>query len=253
MNKIINQILPLLQKNKACVLATVVSCAGSSPAVVGARLLMSSEGLLTGTVGGGALEKSVLADGRTALSKGRSFQKEYLLNRSSGLAVCGGKVAVFFDVIRPARHLVIAGAGHIGLSLSAMAKLLGYEVTVVDNRREFAAPRRFPHADKVICGPYGKVLKKISADAQTAVVIVTHGHLYDGEALKAALKTKAGYIGMIGSRAKIAHIFKEMKRQGFSAQRLKDVHSPIGLDIGAQTPEEIAVAIAAELIKTGVS
>jgi xanthine dehydrogenase accessory factor len=146
-------------------------------------------------------------------------------------------------------RLVIAGGGHIGLGLSLIAKLLGYEVIIVDNRREFSDKIRFPHVDRVICGRYEKVLPKLAMDAKTAIVIVTHGHLHDASVLAAALASEAGYIGMIGSRRKIRHIFGQMRRKGFSSRRLKDVYTPIGLDIGAETPEEIAVAIAAELIK----
>ncbi|MFA5038582.1 MAG: XdhC/CoxI family protein [Candidatus Omnitrophota bacterium] len=238
-----------MESNKKCVLAMVVACSGSSPAVVGGRMVVSGEGRIAGTVGGGGLEKLAIADAVSALKRGKSFLKEYPLDRKSGLQVCGGKVSIFFDVISPPKHLVIAGAGHIGLSLSVIAKLLDYDVTVVDNRREFADPKRFPHIGKVLCGRYEKILRKIPMDRHTAVVIVTHGHLHDAEALRTVLSREAGYIGMIGSRAKIEHVFKEMKRLGFTANRLKSVHTPIGLDIGAQTPEEIAVAIAAELIQ----
>jgi xanthine dehydrogenase accessory factor len=126
---------------------------------------------------------------------------------------------------------------------------LGFEVWIVDNRRAFARAGRFPHADRVLCGPYGRTLRKQAVDGSTAIVIVTHGHLHDEECLEAALRTSAGYVGMIGSRRKIRDIFARLAKKGFKRGALAKVRAPIGLDIGAETPEEIAVAIAAELIE----
>lgn len=249
MQKIINQILELLESDKACVSAVVVSSSGSTPAAVGSRMIVTREGRIAGTVGGGGLEKMAVADALEALKARRPVLKEYALNPKAGVQICGGKVKIFFDVISKPRRLVIAGGGHIGLSLSAIGKLLGYEVTIVDNRREYADKQRFPHADRIFCGAYEKVLGKIGVDKNTYVVIVTHGHVHDSSALKAALKTDAGYIGMIGSKAKIKHVFGQMRKLGFSNKRLREVHTPIGLSIGAQTPAEIAVAIAAELVQ----
>lgn len=249
MREIINKILDICRDNQSCVTAVIVASSGSSPRKVGARMLVDAGGRTAGTVGGGTLEKLVERDALAALKRKQSFLKEYSLDKKAGLAVCGGKVGVFFDVISSPRRLVIAGGGHIGLSLSLIAKLLGYEVIVVDNRREFAGKTRFSHVDRVLCGPYDKVLSKWTMDARTAIVIVTHGHLHDASCLAAALASEAGYIGMIGSRRKIRHIFEQMRRKGFSSKRLKDVYAPVGLDIGAETPQEIAVAIAAELIK----
>ena len=249
MQEIINKILETSQGNQPCVIATVVASSGSSPRKVGARMLVSFQGRLTGTVGGGSLEKLVENDALAALKRRQSFLKTYALDKKAGLQVCGGRVSIFYDVVSPRRRLVIAGGGHIGMSLSLIGKLLGFEVIVIDNRREFAHKARFPHADQVICGRYEKALAKLGADEKTAIVIVTHGHLHDASVLRTALKSKAGYIGMIGSKAKIRHIFRQMRSAGFSPGRLKEIYTPIGLDIGAETPQEIAVAIAAELIQ----
>ncbi len=249
MHEIINRILEISRRGRSCVVATVVASSGSSPRKIGARMLVCDDAAAFGTVGGGGLEKLAIGDALAALKKKTSFLKTYSLKKGDGLQVCGGEVSIYYDVVSPRRHLVIAGGGHIGMSLSLIAKLLGYEVTIVDNRKEYASRNRFPHADHVICGRYEVALPKAAVDETTAIVIVTHGHLHDAVALRLALKSKAGYIGMIGSRAKIAHIFSQMRRLGFSPARLKQVHTPIGLDIGAESPEEIAVAIAAELIK----
>jgi xanthine dehydrogenase accessory factor len=249
MHEIINKILEISRQGRSCVVATVVASSGSSPRKIGARMLVCEDAATFGTVGGGGLEKLAISDALVALKKKTSFFKSYSLKKGDGLQVCGGEVSIYYDVVSPRRHLVIAGGGHIGLSLSLIAKLLGYEVTLVDNRKEYASRSRFPHADHVICGRYETALPKAAVDQTTAIVIVTHGHLHDAVALRFALKSRAAYIGMIGSRAKIAHVFGQMRRLGFSPARLKRVHTPIGLDIGAESPEEIAVAIAAELIQ----
>lgn len=247
--ELFNKILHVLKENRACVGATVVASQGSSPRHVGAKMFVFADGSIAGTIGGGGLEKLVTKDALEALKRKKSFLKTYSLDKKRGLQVCGGEVSIFLDVMKPSRTLIICGAGHIGLALSVMAKLLRFRVIVLDNRRDFANSKRFPHVDKIICGGYIRSLRKAGVDSKTSVVIVTHGHAHDAECLEAALETKAGYIGMIGSRKKIAFVFERLRKKGVSARRLRDVRAPIGLDIGAETPEEIAVAIAAELIQ----
>lgn len=248
MQSVFNKILETVKKGSSCALATIVECRGSSPGKVSAKMLVYADSRTEGTVGGGSLEKQVILDALSALKRKRPVCKTYKLDKKAGLASCGGSVVVFIDIIEPERKLVIFGGGHIGLALSFVAKLMKFEVVVVDNRRQFANRKRFPHADEVFCSSYEDSFKKIAFDSNTYVVIVTHGHLHDADCLRGALKTKAGYIGMIGSRMKIANIFAKLKSE-FGSKRLKQVCTPIGLDIGAQTPEEISVAIAAQLIE----
>ncbi len=207
------------------------------------------DGSIEGTIGGGGLEKLVIKDALDVLKRERSILKEYPLNKESGLQVCGGAVSIFIEALGPAKKLIIAGGGHIGLSLSLIAKLLGLSVTVVDNRRDFADKKRFPHADEIIYAPYARALKRQSIDRNTFVVIVTHAHAHDTECLRAALKTDAAYIGMIGSKTKIKLVFDRLRKEGVDKDKLRKVHTPVGLKIGAQTPEEIAVSIAAELVE----
>ena len=249
MQELYNKILELVKKNNACAMATVVSSIGSAPRHIGAKMVVSGDGALMGTIGGGGLEKLVIADCLVALKRKKSFLKDYPLDKKSGLQVCGGKVSIFIDVIRAQKTLLIAGAGHIGLALSFIAKLLNFRVIILDNRREFAHKARFPHVDKIICSPYAEAFKKLVLKKDTFVVIVTHGHVHDAECLEAALRTKAGYIGMIGSRAKIKHVFGGLRKKGFKKAQLAKVYTPVGLDISAETPEEIAVAIAAQLVQ----
>ncbi|MFH0941167.1 MAG: XdhC/CoxI family protein [Candidatus Omnitrophota bacterium] len=248
MVKLFNKILETLAQNNSCVLATAVSSRGSSPRKIGAKMIVYKDASIEGTIGGGKLEKTVIADALDALKRKKSFLKTYLLDRKSGLQVCGGEVSIFLEVLEPDKKIIIAGAGHIGLALSLITKLLGFEVVIADNRRAFASASRFPHADRLICAPYKEAFKKTPIDKNTFIVIVTHGHAFDMESLEAALKTGAGYIGMIGSDAKIKLVFSALAKKGFKKSELKCVHTPVGLDIGAETPEEIAVAIAAELV-----
>jgi xanthine dehydrogenase accessory factor len=249
MEDLFKKILKVLGQGQPCVVATIVDSVGSAPRKVGARMMVSPDGSIAGTVGGGSLEKLVIADALQAQKRKKSFLKTYPLDKKSGLGVCGGKVSVFIECLEPAKKLVICGAGHIGLALSFVAKMLGFSVTVVDHRRDFAHSDRFPHVDKILCAPYTSALKKTEIGPDTFIVIVTHGHVFDEVCLTAALKTQPGYVGMIGSRKKIRFIFDRLKKKGFEASVLRSVHTPVGLDIGAETPEEIAVAIAAEMIK----
>jgi xanthine dehydrogenase accessory factor len=250
MESLFNKILATIKDNSACALATVVASRGSAPRKIGAKMIVFGDGSIQGTIGGGGLEKLVIVDAQKALRQKSSFLKEYPLDKKSGLQICGGKVSIFIETLAPKKRLVIAGAGHIGLALSFLAKLLGFDVVIVDNRRAFANKERFPHADKVICDGYAKAFKRIPADENTYIVIVTHGHAFDTECLEAALHTRAGYIGMIGSTIKIKHVYGVLMKKGIKKSALKKVHAPIGLEIGAETPEEIAIAIAAQLVET---
>lgn len=250
MESLFNKILATIKDNSACALATVVASRGSAPRKIGAKMIVFKDGSIQGTIGGGGLEKLVIADAQKALRQESSFLKEYPLDKKSGLSSCGGKVSIFIETLAPKKRLVIAGAGHIGLALSFLAKLLGFDIVIVDNRRAFANKERFPHADKIICDGYAKAFKRISADENTYIVIVTHGHAFDTECLEAALATRAGYIGMIGSMIKIRHVYGVLMKKGIKRSALEKVHAPIGLDIGAETPEEIAIAIAGQLVET---
>lgn len=249
MQEYFNKILDSISKSNACASATVVAVVGSSPRKVGARMVVFSDGSTWGTIGGGALEKVVIDDARDALRHHRSILKEYPLDKRSGMQVCGGSVSIFIETLEPQKTLVIFGGGHIGLALSVVAKLLHFNVVIVDNRKAFANKERFPHADKVLCCDYAKAFKTIAADHRTFIVIVTHGHAFDAVCLEGALKAEPAYIGMIGSEQKIKHVFNALLKKGFMRSQLRKVHTPVGLEIGAETPEEIAVSIAAQLVQ----
>ena len=162
--------------------------------------------------------------------------------------ICGGQVQVYVEPIIPKPTLYIFGGGHIALPLARLGKMLGFRVVVLDDREEYANPERFPEADKTIAGDFTKTLSQLSVDNFSYLVIVTRGHSFDQTVLAWAVQTNAHYIGMIGSKKKNRTIFDNLRSQKISDSELKRVHAPIGLDINAETPEEIAVSILAEII-----
>lgn len=249
--KLMKQLAELLEKGVDVALVTVTSADGSSPRDIGSMMLVDVEGnLLAGTIGGGKVEETAKGDAALCLKDGIAKRLYYELTlkdteASLGMA-CGGAVEVFVKPFIKSDQLIIFGGGHIGLVLSGFAKTLGYRVTVVDQREDYASETRFPDVDtRLIMQPDEPV--NLNIDEDTSIVIVTHGHAYDMEALEQVANSDARYIGMIGSKNKIRHCFSELMKKGISEETLNKVHAPIGLDIGGETPEEIALAILAEI------
>lgn len=232
-------------------LVTIISEEGSTPRMVGAKMLIMLGGEAFGTIGGGELEKRVMADASRALDEGVSCSKEYKLapEGAGGIGMyCGGNVGVFIDVFKPSSRLLLVGGGHIALALHNMAPQLGFSVVVVDDRKEYASKERFPKASSVLQMEYDEPGLAELVGENTFVVIITHAHKGDKLALASLLKTKTAYLGMIGSRTKVAKIFSDLKEEGVEEEELAEVHSPIGLDIGAESPEEIALSIMSEIV-----
>jgi xanthine dehydrogenase accessory factor len=250
--RIMEKLSRCMEKGQDVALVTVTNAQGSSPRGVGSMMLVDAGGrLLEGTVGGGAVEEKAKQDGAECIKRGISKTIRYELNLSNDKnslnMACGGTVDVFFKVFKGRDELVIIGAGHIGDKLSKVAHILGYHITVIDDREGCANEERFPEADILKVGDIGEILENHPVSEKTNIVIITHGHKHDQIALEKVINTSARYIGMIGSRNKIALCFKNMTEKGFDTQVLSKVHAPIGLDIGGETPEEIAVAIIAEI------
>ncbi len=178
----------------------------------------------------------------------KTIINEIDLNSGTSLYKIGNE-EVFFEDIAGKPKLIICGGGHIALPLSIMGKMLEFEVVVIDNRKEFANMERFCHVDRVICEDFEEALNKENVNGNTYIVIVTRGHKDDKKCLKKVLRTNHKYLGMIGSRGKVAITFNSLKEEGYTQEELDTVYSPIGLKIGAQTPEEISVSIFAEIIK----
>ncbi|MEE9503654.1 MAG: XdhC family protein [Thermodesulfobacteriota bacterium] len=243
---IFEEIVALKKAGTPAVLATVVEALGSSPGKTSARMLIKADGSIMGTIGGGAIEKKMIDEAMTIMNGTESKLLKYSLEEL-GMA-CGGDMTVFLEPLERAPELIIFGAGHIGTALSNICKMLGFTTTVVDNRSEFANKERLPWADRIIADDYPKTLKELIFSHTTYLVIVTHRHVHDLEILDHCAKQPFRYLGMIGSRKKVTGSFQQLRERGIDEAILKRIHAPTGIAIGAKTPEEIAVSIAAELV-----
>lgn len=239
----------LLRKHPRLVLATVVSTGGSAPREAGARMAVLPDGSIVGTVGGGILEKKVIEDALVVLREGSPRLARYELTEGGdGIgAECGGRSEVFLEPVGSAPHLLVLGAGHVGLALAALGRDAGFQVTVVDDRTEFADRASLAGVEVIRSAPDDTSLRDLVTQ-QTAITVVTRSHLLDRDSLRNLIGTDAFYIGMIGSRSKVQKEMTLLRGEGLDPEALSRVHAPIGLDIGAQTPAEIAVSILAEII-----
>lgn len=229
--------------------ATVVRCRGSAPREAGAKMIATPDGSF-GTIGGGALEQKVIADAREAIRRRRAVCETYPLGPLLGQC-CGGEVEVFLDPVIPPRAMYVFGAGHIAEKLLPMLAEIGFAVTLIDEREErIALPCFAGAADRWNELP-GDALRRIRFDGETHVIVITHEHRHDEEIVRFCLDKPFRYLGCIGSRTKWAKFKARYRAKGHADEELERVQSPIGLDIGAETPFEIAVAIVAALIQMG--
>jgi xanthine dehydrogenase accessory factor len=231
--------------------ATIVNVRGSIPSFETAKMLVRDDGSIVGTIGGGCVEAEVWQAAREVMESERPRTLTFDLNQDpkydTGL-VCGGTLEIFVEPILPPADLYIFGAGHIAASLYKVARIAGFDVTVVDDREAYANRERFPEAKEVIAEDFDKAVAQLAPGESSYIVIVTRGHRDDMRMLRWAVQTPARYVGMIGSKRKTITIYKELQQEGLPAHLFDRVHAPVGLDIGAITPEEIAVSITAELI-----
>ncbi len=329
-----------LTKGEHVVLARIISRKGSAPRTVGSKCIITGDGGIIGTIGGGFLEHMVREQAKEVLEKGKSCLYHFQLtgkDLSKADMLCGGVLDVYLDPLYPENRLTRAlfnkikeflktgrkgnlltliseginaldydarmligqdgstegalkgfsgdledlkkikrpslteiaetgakifvesiepdaalflfGAGHVSTFVSHLAKIVGFQVTVIDDRAEYANRERFPEADEILVVPFSQALEYIQVTDNSYITIITRGHISDKTVLKSALQTSPAYIGMIGSSRKRDQIYQALIKEGIPRERLDEVHSPIGLDIKAETPEEIAVSIVAELIK----
>ncbi|HUR32264.1 MAG TPA: XdhC/CoxI family protein [Vicinamibacterales bacterium] len=240
-----------LDKGEPAALVTIVSTTGSTPQRVGAKMLVFPDGRMVGTIGGGCYENDAFWKAREAITNRKPQLVHYELDddfaQETGL-ICGGQMSVYIEPIEPSPELYVIGAGHVGHQLAIMAQEVGFQVHVVDDREKFASRERFPNAAEVVTADIPAWLERTKLPAHAYVVIVTRGHTNDLDALRALAPRDLRYLGLIGSRAKVARISDQLLSEGMPPEVLKQVHAPIGLDIGAVTPQEIAVSILAELI-----
>jgi xanthine dehydrogenase accessory factor len=248
---IYEQIVQLRRDGRRGAVATIVNVRGSIPSFRTAKMLVRDDGSIVGTIGGGCVEADVWQAAREVMESEKSRTLTFDLNQDpkydTGL-VCGGTLEVFVEPVLPPALLYIFGAGHVAANLCQVATIAGFDVIVSDDRTSYATKERFPGAREVHALDFDEATKKIEPNENSYIAIVTRGHRDDMRILRWAVQTRARYVGMIGSKRKVIEIFKTLQNEGVPTHLFERVHAPIGLDIGAITPEEIAVAIVAELI-----
>lgn len=241
------EMVRLTRRGEPFALATVVAHGGSSPRKSGARMLVRGDGGALGTVGGGRVEQETLQAARAALADGEARTLEFLLTEEHGYA-CGGSMSIFVEPQGRRPLLVMFGAGHVGRAVASLAHGCGFRVVVVDDRPDCAVPALLPGADEVICAPVADAFGRLRLDRDSFAVIATPGHLYDFDAVRGCLASETGFIGLLGSRRKRETLLQTLEKEGCAAAQRARIVTPVGLDIGARTPEEIAVSIVAQLI-----
>ncbi|QTX32677.1 XdhC family protein [Aminithiophilus ramosus] len=251
-NNVFEAIHEALQAGDQGVLCTLVEEAGSTPRSRGARMWVRPDGSIVGTVGGGVLEHRVIARALEMIASREevSYFKESLEGDPAfgDEAICGGAAGVFMEYIGQQKKVVIFGGGHVGRALALVAVASGFGAVVWDERDEFANAERFPGAVVHCCPLEGAFDGRIAFDEATFVVIVTRGHVLDGDVARLLEGKKAAYRGMIGSRKKASALKKALLAEGVGSAYLDSIFSPIGLPINAETPEEIALSVMAEIV-----
>ena len=234
-----------------CALATIVEVRGSIPSYESAKLLVREDGSIVGTIGGGCVEAEVWNAAREVIQTEQPRRLTFNLGQDAAYdngLICGGQLDVFVEPVLPIPHAFIFGAGHISKSLSKVVTLAGFASVVVDNRESFANRERFPEAAAVHAAEYEEVFPQLAINETSYVIIVTRGHRDDMRVLKLALATPARYLAMIGSKRKVLNVVRELEKEGVERATFEKIHAPMGLDIGAISPEEIAISVTAEMI-----
>lgn len=240
-----------VKKGISFVLATVVEGAEKTPGRSGFKLICYPDGTSEGTVGGGALERAVLDRCAEVIRSGANSYLEFELTEDKELKmVCGGAVKVFLEYYPSARTVYIFGAGHLCKSMCPILDSLNYKCMVIDNRKEFADPELIPSAAEVIHADYLEYIEELTPSQEDAILIFTHGHMHDFEILDSISRRnlQLKYIGMIGSKVKVSKALEEIRSKDYGNDNIKHIYTPVGLNIGTTTTQEIAVAIAAEML-----
>ena len=250
MHDIFTEAARLIAEGRRGALATIIGVTGSTPGKESAKLLVRDDGSTVGTVGGGCTENDIWRLAMEVLATERAVRTSFRLTAATAAEtglLCGGEFEVYIEPIgNPS--VTIFGAGHIAQRLVPILATLEYRTTVIDDRESFAHAERFPLASEVCVRNFENCLEGVSTGPNSCLIVVTRGHQHDETVLAQAVATQAGYVGLIGSRGKIGAIYKNLEKRGVPRARLEEVHAPIGLPLGSKSPEEIAVAIAAELI-----
>jgi xanthine dehydrogenase accessory factor len=248
---VFDELIHLRNQGQKCALATIVQVRGSIPSFESAKLLVREDGSMVGTIGGGCVEAEVWNAAREVISTNKPRHMSFSLGQDAAYdngLICGGQLDVFVECITPQPAAIVFGGGHISKSLAKVLDLAGFRVSVVDNREAFANRERFPEAAEVHAGEYEEVYAKLAVTESTFIVIVTRGHRDDMRVLRWAVTTPARYISMIGSKRKVISVIKELEKEGLSSDSFDRIYAPMGFEIGAVSPEEIAISVAAEMI-----
>ncbi len=244
------EIVKLRREGKRAALATIVHTNGSIPSYESSRMLVREDGTIAGTIGGGCVEAEVWAAAKDVIRgeapRKMTFNLNHEASYDNGL-ICGGTLEVFVEPILPQPVLYIFGGGHVSIALAKAAHATGFGIGVIDDREAFANVTRFPMAHEIYT-TYEEAFEKLKPNASSYIVIVTRGHRDDLRCLRWAAASEARYVGMIGSKRKVLSVYKALEKEGIALENFERVHAPVGLDIGALTPEEIAISITAELI-----
>ena len=248
---VFEELVHLRRSGQKAALATIVEVEGSIPSFQSAKLLIREDGSMVGTIGGGCTEAEVWNAAREVIETEKPRHLRFNLGQDAAYdngLICGGQLNVYVEPILPIPSALIFGAGHISKSLSKVSTQAGFRTIIVDNRDTYANRERFPEAAEIYAEEYEEVFPKLPVNESSYLIIVTRGHRDDMRVLRWAVFSPARYIGMIGSKRKTIEVVKQLQREGIGLERLERIHAPMGFDIGAVTPEEIAVAVVAEMI-----
>ena len=245
------EIVELRRRGTRAALATIISRKGSTPRKDAAKMLVFEDGRQIGSIGGGCTEAEVCREARAVMDSEKAKLLSFDLtdeNAEESALLCGGVMEVYVEPILPDPILYIFGAGHVGQAVASVAGMIGFRVSVVDDRLKYANRERFPQADGFFVDGWDEVFKKLPVSRSSYLLIATRGHKYDLACLRFAVRTDAKYIGLLGSRRKTRLLYETLEREGVDPSVFERVFAPVGLEIGSETPEEIAVSIAAELV-----
>ena len=246
------KILEWSRAGKRVAVVSIVDTLGSTPRKPGTKMLVSDQMELFGTIGGGCVEADIIFAAREVLKtlKPRLVHVDIKAKKAEEIdMLCGGEITLYVEPVMPDYQLLICGGGHISKALANVCSGLDFKMIVTDDRPQFANKQRFPMADKAVCSPFEEIGQHIDLTRETFCVVVTRGHSGDEVCLRQLLRSPAAFIAMIGSRSKWASVKRHLLDDGYTEEQVDRVVSPAGLDIGSITPEEIAIAIAAQLVQ----
>ncbi|MDX1413903.1 MAG: XdhC family protein [Candidatus Promineifilaceae bacterium] len=248
--QVLSEMLAAQEAGEPVVLATVIRARGSVPRQSGAKMLVYGDGRISGTIGGGEMESRVIQEAQAALADGQTRIVPYALvdPKRGDPGVCGGEVDVYLEPYSPPATVLVIGCGHVGKAVASLAHWLDYRVIVTDDREELASPENIPEANIYLPGEIDDVLEQLSIHENTHIVLLTRNVMLDRQILPRLANSPASYIGVIGSRRRWQETRKLLLDDGISEADLQRYHSPVGLELNAETPEEIAVSIMAEII-----